>query len=62
MNNNVTPSGSISALAASNGTALAEGRPMSAVIRERIVAAGRRFHANDNIADFVHSGKRSARR
>jgi len=28
---------------------------MSQVIRERIVAAGRRFHANDNIAEFIHS-------
>jgi len=32
-----------------------QGRPMSQVIRERIVAAGRRFHANDNIAEFIHS-------
>lgn len=31
------------------------GRPMSDVIRERIKAAGRRFHANDNIAEFIHS-------
>jgi GTP cyclohydrolase I len=29
------------------------GRPMSEVIRERIRAAGRRFHANDNIAEFI---------
>lgn len=33
----------------------AEGRPMSVVIRERIQAAGRRFHANDNIAAFIES-------
>lgn len=32
-----------------------DGRPMSEVIRERIKSAGRRFHANDNIADFIHS-------
>jgi GTP cyclohydrolase I len=32
-----------------------QGRPMSQVIRERIVAAGKRFHANDNIAEFIHS-------
>ena len=32
-----------------------DGRPMSEVIRERITAAGRRFHANDNIAEFIHS-------
>jgi GTP cyclohydrolase I len=31
------------------------GRPMSVVIRERIRAAGQRFHANDNIADFIAS-------
>jgi GTP cyclohydrolase I len=31
------------------------GRPMSEVIRKRIVAAGRRYHANDNIAEFIHS-------
>ena len=32
-----------------------QGRPMSEVIRERIVTAGKRFHANDNIAEFIHS-------
>jgi GTP cyclohydrolase I len=32
-----------------------DGRPMSEVIRERIKTAGRRFHANDNIAEFIHS-------
>ena len=32
-----------------------QGRPMSQVIRERIAAAGKRFHANDNIAEFIHS-------
>ena len=29
------------------------GTPMSTVIRERILAARKRFHANDNIADFI---------
>jgi GTP cyclohydrolase IA len=29
------------------------GTPMSVVIRQRIQAAKRRFHANDNIADFI---------
>jgi len=31
------------------------GRPMSEVIRERIRNAGARFHANDNIADYINS-------
>ena len=30
------------------------GRPMSEVIRERVTSARRRFHANDNISDFIH--------
>ena len=34
-----------------------EGRPMSEVIRERIETAGRRFHANDNIAQFIQPGE-----
>ena len=29
------------------------GRPMSEVIRDRIRQAGARFHANDNIADYI---------
>ena len=32
-----------------------DGRPMSEVIRARIQASGQRFHANDNIAAFIHS-------
>ena len=32
------------------------GIPMSVKIRERIVAARKRFNANDNIAEFVHPG------
>ena len=31
------------------------GRPMSQVIRERIQLAGQRFHANDNISEFIRS-------
>ncbi len=33
------------------------GIPMSVKIRERIVAAKKRFHANDNIADFINEGE-----
>ena len=31
-----------------------EGRPLSVALRERLQFANRRFHANDNIADFIH--------
>jgi GTP cyclohydrolase I len=31
------------------------GRPMSEVIRARVKAAGKRFNANDNIAEFIYS-------
>jgi GTP cyclohydrolase I len=41
-------------LAASNTD---EGLPLSVKIRERIVAARRRFNANDNIADFIEPGE-----
>lgn len=34
-----------------------EGTPVSVKIRERIQAARKRFHANDNIADFIHPGE-----
>ncbi len=34
-----------------------EGTPVSVKIRERIVAARKRFHANDNIADFMQPGE-----
>ncbi len=34
-----------------------EGVPVSVKIRERITAAGKRFHANDNIAEFVEPGE-----
>ncbi|WP_295856525.1 GTP cyclohydrolase I [uncultured Xylophilus sp.] len=33
-----------------------DGTPMSVKIRERLAAAGQRFHANDNIAEFLHPG------
>ena len=33
------------------------GTPMSTKIRERIVAAKKRFHANDNIAEFIKDGE-----
>jgi len=34
-----------------------EGTPVSVKIRERILAARKRFHANDNIADFIQPGE-----
>ena len=34
-----------------------EGVPMSVRIRERVQAAGQRFNANDNIADFIQPGE-----
>jgi len=37
-----------------------EGQPMSVVIRQRLQAARKRFHANDNIADFVRPGELEA--
>ncbi len=33
------------------------GTPMSVVIRQRIESAKRRFHANDNIAEFIEPGE-----
>jgi GTP cyclohydrolase I len=33
------------------------GTPVSVKIRERIMAARKRFHANDNIADFIQPGE-----
>ncbi len=33
------------------------GTPMSVKIRERVVAARKRYNANDNIADFIHPGE-----
>ena len=37
--------------------AVDEGTPVSVKIRERIVAARKRFNANDNIAQFVQPGE-----
>ncbi|HAU58424.1 MAG TPA: GTP cyclohydrolase, partial [Comamonadaceae bacterium] len=34
-----------------------EGTPVSVKIRERIVAARKRFNANDNIAEFIEPGE-----
>ncbi|MHB8948802.1 MAG: GTP cyclohydrolase I [Rhodoferax sp.] len=34
-----------------------EGTPVSVKIRERLLAARKRFHANDNIADFIEPGE-----
>ena len=34
-----------------------EGTPVSVKIRERIRAAGQRFNANDNIAEFIRPGE-----
>ena len=37
-----------------------EGTPVSVKIRERIQAARKRFHSNDNIADFIQPGELDA--
>ena len=42
---------------APQNTAAEHGVPVSVKIRERLRAAGQRFHANDNIASFVHPGE-----
>jgi len=34
-----------------------EGTPVSVKIRERLSAARKRFHANDNISDFIEPGE-----
>ena len=34
-----------------------EGTPVSVKIRERLLAARKRFHANDNIAEFIEPGE-----
>lgn len=36
------------------------GAPVSSRIRERLIRAGHRFHANDNIAAYVHDGELDA--
>src|SRR3982751_5018472 len=37
-----------------------EGTPVSVKIRERLVAARKRFHSNDNIAEFIEPGELEA--
>ena len=37
-----------------------EGVPMSLKIRQRIQASKKRFHANDNIAEFIRPGELDA--
>jgi GTP cyclohydrolase I len=44
-------------MTASAATPEDEGVPVSVKIRERIQAARKRFHANDNIAEFVEPGE-----
>jgi GTP cyclohydrolase IA len=43
-----------------NKTPIDEGTPVSVKIRERLLAARKRFHANDNIADFIEPGELDA--
>jgi GTP cyclohydrolase I len=40
-----------------NPVPVEEGTPVSVKIRERVLAARKRFHANDNIADFIEPGE-----
>jgi GTP cyclohydrolase I len=40
-----------------NSAPVEEGTPVSVKIRERVLAARKRFHANDNIADFIQPGE-----
>ena len=40
-------------LSTMNPTDAAEGTPVSVKIRERLLAARKKFHANDNIAEFI---------
>jgi GTP cyclohydrolase I len=39
---------------------LDQGVPMSVKIRKRVMASGQRFHANDNIAEFLQPGELEA--
>jgi GTP cyclohydrolase I len=43
--------------AAAHASSKEEGVPVSVRIRERVKAARKRFHANDNIADFIEPGE-----
>ncbi len=45
------------AMTASAATPEDEGVPVSVKIRERVLAARKRFHANDNISDFIEPGE-----
>lgn len=40
-----------------SSTDLDEGVPVSVKIRERVLAARKRFHANDNISEFIEHGE-----
>lgn len=40
-----------------DATTAEQGQPVSQKIRARLQAAGQRFHANDNIADFIQPGE-----
>lgn len=40
-----------------SATDVDEGTPVSVRIRERLLAARQRFHANDNIADYIEPGE-----
>ena len=40
-----------------NPTVTDEGTPVSVKIRERLAASRKRYHANDNIADFIQPGE-----
>ena len=40
-----------------SSTDLDEGVPVSVKIRERVLAARKRFHANDNISEFIEPGE-----
>jgi len=53
----VSPSGAGDALPADALPSAVTGGPVAARIRERLEAAGRRFHANDNIHDFIEPGE-----
>jgi GTP cyclohydrolase IA len=47
----------IASTPSADAASLDEGTPVSVKIRERIKAAQRRFHANDNIAEFIEPGE-----
>jgi GTP cyclohydrolase I len=47
------PFSGVSSMAKPSPLVPAIGRPMSEVIRDRVRKAGRRFHANDNISEFI---------